>query len=95
MDHIDERLRRGRAAPTIHDVARKAGVSISTVSKALNAGGRLSQATRDKVLRVAREIGYRPNDLAVTARRAPPRLLRATNDRTLLASQPKSKAIFI
>jgi LacI family transcriptional regulator len=75
MDEIDEPLPYGRAAPTIHDVAKIAGVSIGTVSKALNAGGRLSQATRDKVRRVAREIGYRPNDLAQSLHRATSRTI--------------------
>lgn len=62
--------RRGRGAPTIRDVARLADVSIGTASKALNANGRLRQETRDKVMRVAREIGYRPNDLAHSLHRA-------------------------
>jgi LacI family transcriptional regulator len=64
-----------RGAPTIRDVARIAEVSIGTASKALNAGGRLSQETRDKVLRVAREIGYRPNDLAQSLHRAKSRTI--------------------
>jgi LacI family transcriptional regulator len=59
-----------RGAPTIRDLARVAGVSIGTASKALNGGGRLRQETRDKVMRVAREIGYRPNDLAHSLRRS-------------------------
>src|SRR4029450_778204 len=50
-----------RGAPTIRDVARIAEVSIGTASKALNAGGRLRQETRDKVLHVARQIGHQPN----------------------------------
>ncbi|MET0597933.1 MAG: LacI family DNA-binding transcriptional regulator [Mesorhizobium sp.] len=62
-------------APTIRDVARLAAVSIGTASKALNAGGRLSQQTRDKVQRVAREIGYRPNDLAQSLHRAKSRTI--------------------
>jgi LacI family transcriptional regulator len=62
-------------APTIRDVARIANVSIGTASKALNAGGRLSQETREKVLRVAREIGYRPNDLAQSLHRAKSRTI--------------------
>jgi LacI family transcriptional regulator len=65
----------GRTAPTIHDVARIAGVSIGTVSKVLNSGGRLRQETRDKVLRVVREIGYRPNDLAQSLHRAKSRTI--------------------
>lgn len=49
---------------TVHDVARHAGVSIATVSRALNDRSRISAATRDRVLRVAAELGYHPNDLA-------------------------------
>jgi LacI family transcriptional regulator len=59
-----------RRTPTIRDVARLAEVSIGTASKALNASGRLSLETREKVLRVARELGYRPNDLAQSLHRA-------------------------
>jgi LacI family transcriptional regulator len=67
----DERIseRTGRHGPTIRDVARIAGVSIGTASKALNANGRLRQETRDKVMAVAREIGYRPNDMAQSLHR--------------------------
>jgi LacI family transcriptional regulator len=64
-----------RVTPTIRDVARLAEVSIGTVSKALNASGRLQQETRDKVRRVAREIGYRPNDLAQSLHRAKSRTI--------------------
>lgn len=61
--------RTGRHGPTIRDVARLAGVSIGTASKALNSNGRLRQETRDKVAAVAREIGYRPNDMAQSLHR--------------------------
>ena len=64
----DETLR--QSTRTIRDVARLAGVSIGTASKALNASGRLSAETRARVLRVAGEIGYRPNDLAQSLHRA-------------------------
>ena len=57
-------------APTIRDVARLAEVSIGTASKALNKNGRLTQETRERVMRVAREIGYRPNDLAQSLHRS-------------------------
>jgi LacI family transcriptional regulator len=70
-DDGQARSRTGRrGAPTIRDVARLAEVSIGTASKALNASGRLRQETRDKVMQVAREIGYRPNDLAQSLHRA-------------------------
>jgi DNA-binding LacI/PurR family transcriptional regulator len=44
---------------TIRDVARKAGVSVTTVSNAVNGRGRLPQATREHVKAVAQELGYR------------------------------------
>jgi LacI family transcriptional regulator len=56
--------------PTIHDVARTAQVSIGTASKALNGTGQLRQETRDRVLAVARELGYQPNALAQSLHRA-------------------------
>jgi LacI family transcriptional regulator len=50
--------------PTIYDVARKAGVGIGTVSRALNDSPNISPETKEKVLRVAREMGYQPHALA-------------------------------
>jgi LacI family transcriptional regulator len=64
-----------RSTPTIRDVARMADVSIGTVSKALNSGGRLSKETREKILHVARQIGYRPNELAKSLHRAKSRTI--------------------
>ncbi|WP_213450661.1 LacI family DNA-binding transcriptional regulator [Rhizomonospora bruguierae] len=49
---------------TIYDVARHAGVSSSTVSRVLAGRGTVSEATRQRVLGVARELGYRPNHVA-------------------------------
>jgi LacI family transcriptional regulator len=63
-------VRTGRRGLTIHDVARAAEVSIGTASKALNGTGHLRQETREKVLTKARELGYRPNDLAQSLHRA-------------------------
>ena len=57
-------------ARTLRDVARLAGVSIGTASKAMNAGGRLSAETRAKVLNAAKALDYRPNDLAQSLHRA-------------------------
>ena len=64
-----------RETPTIRDVARLAEVSIGTASKALNSAGRLSLETREKVLRIAGEIGYRPNNLAQSLHRAKSRTI--------------------
>lgn len=49
---------------TLRDVARVAGVSLSTASNALNGVGRVNGETRDRVNRIAQEIGFRPNALA-------------------------------
>ncbi|MCW2953009.1 MAG: transcriptional regulator, LacI family [Conexibacter sp.] len=46
------------AKPSIRDIAREAGVSITTVSHALNDKGRLPQATRDRVRELADRLGY-------------------------------------
>ena len=50
--------------PTIKDVAEQAGVSIATVSRALNDKGDVSVQTREQVLEVARSIGYTPDPVA-------------------------------
>jgi len=50
--------------PTIKDVAERAGVSIATVSRALNDRGDVSVETRDRVRRVARSVGYNPDPAA-------------------------------
>jgi LacI family transcriptional regulator len=55
--------------PTIRDVARRAGVSIGTVSKALNNGGNLAKETRERIAAVANELGFRPNSLAQSLHR--------------------------
>ena len=49
---------------SIKDVAREAGVSVTTVSHALNGKGRLSDATRERVASVAERLGYRANPAA-------------------------------
>jgi len=61
--------RPARTQITIRDVARASSVSVSTVSKALNNSGSLRQETRDKVIAIAKELGFRPNDLAQSLHR--------------------------
>jgi DNA-binding LacI/PurR family transcriptional regulator len=47
--------------PNIRDVAEAAGVSVTTVSHALSGRGRVAAATRDRVLRIAEDVGYTAN----------------------------------
>ena len=49
---------------TIFDVAKASGVSSSAVSYALNGKSGVSDVTRDKVLKVAHELGWKPNGAA-------------------------------
>lgn len=49
---------------TIRDVASASGVTIGTVSRALNGYPDVSSATRERVKRVAAELGYTPNQTA-------------------------------
>ena len=49
---------------TIRDVAAAAGVSVATVSNALNDTGRLSHETRLAIQEVARQLKFRPNAMA-------------------------------
>ncbi|WP_165986059.1 LacI family DNA-binding transcriptional regulator [Streptomyces sp. YIM 98790] len=53
-----------RRAATLTDVARRAGVSVATASKALNNLTEVAPDTRRRVLRAAEELSFRPNALA-------------------------------
>ncbi|WP_202080281.1 LacI family DNA-binding transcriptional regulator [Caldalkalibacillus salinus] len=50
--------------PTIKDVAKRSGVSISTVSRVLNTPELVTETKREKVLKVIETLGYHPNALA-------------------------------
>jgi len=47
--------------PTLKDVAEKAGVAPSTVSRVINDSSRISEETKIKVRKIMDEIGYHPN----------------------------------
>ena len=51
---------------TIKDVAERAGVSVSTVSKVLNDWKTISQSTKEKVNQAIKELNYTPNSRAVS-----------------------------
>jgi DNA-binding LacI/PurR family transcriptional regulator len=51
-------------APNIRDVARLAGVSYQTVSRVLNNSPSIRPATKQRVLEVIDQVGYRPNQAA-------------------------------
>ncbi|WAL67991.1 LacI family DNA-binding transcriptional regulator [Amycolatopsis cynarae] len=55
--------------PTISDVARKAGVSTATVSRALNGKSSVDPVLVSRVRIAAEELGYHPNALARNLRR--------------------------
>lgn len=53
--------RHERSTANIYDISRKCGLSVSTVSKALNGYSDVSDKTRWLVLKTAKELGYIPN----------------------------------
>ncbi|MBN2073669.1 MAG: LacI family DNA-binding transcriptional regulator [Actinobacteria bacterium] len=53
-----------KAIPTIKDVARMAGVSISTVSRVMNKSPKISPGTSNKVMDIIRQLNYEPNNIA-------------------------------
>jgi LacI family transcriptional regulator len=53
----------GRRA-TLKEVAKAAGVSLASASYAINGAGSVGETTREHVLKVAAELGYRPNQSA-------------------------------
>ena len=53
---------------TVVDVARLAGVSVSTASRVLSGRGYASKMTRQRVLQAASELGYVPNQVARSLR---------------------------
>lgn len=69
-----------KKTPTIQDVARFAGVSTATVSRALSSPERVSEETRARISEAVRVTGYTPNQSA--------RSLRQKTARTILVALP-------
>lgn len=49
---------------TLKEVAKAAGVSLASASYAMNGAGSVGEATREHILKVAAQLGYRPNQSA-------------------------------
>src|SRR3954452_24789500 len=67
--------RRGVTLSTIKDVARRAGVAISTVSAVLNRSAPVSEETVTKVQQAVADIGYVPHGAARSLRSGQSRLI--------------------
>ncbi len=57
-----------RTEKTIVDIADELGLSVSTVSRALNDHPNISIKTKERVKKMARKLGYRPNAMAAGLR---------------------------
>jgi DNA-binding LacI/PurR family transcriptional regulator len=55
--------------PTLKDIADSLNISVTTVSRALNDKGDISEETKEKVIQVARMLDYKPNAMAVSLRK--------------------------
>lgn len=49
---------------TLKDISKKSGFSVTTVSRALTGYDDVSQRTRNRILKIAEEMGYQPNHIA-------------------------------
>lgn len=76
----------GPTAPGLKDVAKRAGVSVKTVSNVINAYPHVSAATRSKVQEAIDELGYRPHQGA--------RLLRTGRSGLVALSVPEVTPYF-
>ena len=56
-------------AVTLKDIARRVGVSVTTVSRALGGYDDVAEETRQRILQAAREMGYRPHIIAQSLQR--------------------------
>jgi LacI family transcriptional regulator len=56
-------------AVTLKDIARRVGVSVTTVSRALGGYDDVAEETRQRILQAAREMGYRPHTIAQSLQR--------------------------
>lgn len=73
-----ERTTRDGRAVGIKDIAKALGVSIGTVDRAIHSRGRINALTKERVLKMAQTLGYKPN-LAARYLKAPRQLRVSVN----------------
>jgi ribokinase len=61
---VSQRGRTVMGGATIKDVAKRAGVSIATVSRVINGTGYASEVTRERVMEAVRALGFNPSQAA-------------------------------
>ncbi len=66
---VSVKAKKQETAATMKDVALKAKVSTATVSRALMNPDKVSQATRNRVEKAAREVGYLPQPMGRNVKR--------------------------
>lgn len=54
---------------TIHDIAKKLNLNASSISRALNNHPNVSEVTKQLILKTAKELNYKPNNLAANLRK--------------------------
>ena len=64
----DRKIRKSRQRTTVKDIAREAGVSVTTVSLAFQPDSRISQKTRERILAIGDQLHYVPNASAKALR---------------------------
>lgn len=74
---MTERMLGANVVISIKDIAKKAGVSISTVSYALNRSSKVTEETASRILAIAKELNYVPNAAARNLKRRETKIIGA------------------
>lgn len=64
LKRLNQNERRKYPLVSLKDISVRCGVSVATVSKALNGHKDVSEATRERLIKAAKEMGYFPNSQA-------------------------------
>ncbi len=77
VENLDENLeiRPKKRTVTIYDIAKELGVSISTVSRALNDSNEINVNTKNAILKIAQELNYQASSLALNLAKSQTKLI--------------------